>query len=73
MDKPLGDEGSAKFSFNVERRSGNDVLKVNDLAFRYNNAEPFTFENLNLELTRGESMALVGPNGVGKSTLLKKI
>lgn len=73
MDKPLGDEGSAKFSFNVERRSGNDVLKVNDLAFRYNNAEPFTFENLNLELTRGESMALVGPNGVGKSTLLKNI
>ncbi|SES24100.1 ATP-binding cassette, subfamily F, member 3 [Gracilibacillus ureilyticus] len=73
MDKPLGDEGSARFSFSIERRSGNDVLKINDLAFRYESSDPFIFSNLNINLSRGESMALVGPNGVGKSTLLKNI
>ncbi|KAB8125698.1 ABC-F family ATP-binding cassette domain-containing protein [Gracilibacillus oryzae] len=73
MDKPMGDEGSAKFSFSIERRSGNDVLKINDLAFQYDPSEPYIFSNLNMNLSIGESMALVGPNGVGKSTLLKNI
>ncbi|MDX8047575.1 ABC-F family ATP-binding cassette domain-containing protein [Gracilibacillus sp. S3-1-1] len=73
MDKPAGDESSAKFSFTIDRRSGNDVLKINDLAFRYQEADPYIFSQLNLHLDRGDSMALVGPNGVGKSTLLKTI
>ncbi|UOQ49096.1 ABC-F family ATP-binding cassette domain-containing protein [Gracilibacillus caseinilyticus] len=73
MDKPAGNEGSAKFSFSIERRSGNDVLKINDLAFRYHAASSDTFSNLQLHIERGDSVALVGPNGVGKSTLLKTI
>ncbi|MFC4389346.1 ABC-F family ATP-binding cassette domain-containing protein [Gracilibacillus marinus] len=73
MDKPFGEEGSAKFSFTVERRSGNDVLKIHDLSFRYQETDPALFTNLNLHVNRGESIALVGPNGVGKSTLLKNI
>ncbi|MGP4042607.1 ABC-F family ATP-binding cassette domain-containing protein [Gracilibacillus sp. D59] len=73
MDKPSGEESSAKFSFSVDRRSGNDVLKINDLAFRYHEADAFIFSNLNLHIERGDSVALVGPNGVGKSTLLKAI
>ncbi|UOQ84313.1 ribosomal protection-like ABC-F family protein [Gracilibacillus salinarum] len=73
MDKPAGDESSAKFSFSVDRRSGNDVLKINDLAFRYHTASSDTFSNLRLHIERGDSVALVGPNGVGKSTLLKTI
>ncbi|GAB2552791.1 ABC-F family ATP-binding cassette domain-containing protein [Gracilibacillus alcaliphilus] len=73
MDKPAGAEGSAKFSFSVHKRSGNDVLKINDLTFRYQTDEPPLFSDLNLHIERGDSVALVGPNGVGKSTLLKTI
>ncbi|WP_163538261.1 ABC-F family ATP-binding cassette domain-containing protein [Gracilibacillus sp. YIM 98692] len=73
MDRPVGEEGSAKFSFQVERRSGNDVLKINGLSFRYQTTDPHIFSNVHLWVQRGDSIALVGPNGVGKSTLLKTI
>jgi ATP-binding cassette, subfamily F, member 3 len=71
MDRPLGDEKSASFGFNIERQSGNDVLKVENLAVGYNGDT--VSENLSFRLTRGDSIALVGPNGIGKSTLLKTI
>lgn len=71
MDRPMGDEKSASFSFQIERQSGNDVLKVNTLAVGYQNEA--VSENITFNLSRGDSTALVGPNGVGKSTLLKTI
>ncbi|MBT2681691.1 ABC-F family ATP-binding cassette domain-containing protein [Bacillus sp. ISL-35] len=71
MDRPMGDEKSASFSFQIERQSGNDVLKVNTLAVGYQNE--VVSENISFNLSRGDSTALVGPNGVGKSTLLKTI
>lgn len=71
MDRPLGDEKSASFGFDIERQSGNDVLKVDSLAIGY--GEEKISENLSFRLTRGDSIALVGPNGIGKSTLLKTI
>ncbi|WP_138420892.1 ABC-F family ATP-binding cassette domain-containing protein [Aquibacillus sediminis] len=73
IEKPSGDEASAKFSFDINRRSGNDVLKINDLAFRYDQEQEDIFSNLSLHASRGDSIALVGPNGVGKTTLLKTI
>ncbi|WP_404451222.1 ABC-F family ATP-binding cassette domain-containing protein [Virgibacillus necropolis] len=73
MDRPRGDESSAKFSFDSTKRSGNDVLKINDLAFRYNDDDKFLFEGMKLNVNRGDSIALVGPNGIGKTTLLKMI
>lgn len=73
IDQPLGDQSSAKFSFDINKRSGNDVLKINDLAFRYPDKQDYTFSNLRLQASRGDSLALVGPNGVGKTTLLKLI
>lgn len=73
LDKPNGDESSASFSFSINQRSGNDVLKVQDLAFRYNDGEQTIFSNLSFQLSRGDRIALVGPNGVGKTTLLKTI
>ncbi|ESU31597.1 multidrug ABC transporter ATP-binding protein [Bacillus sp. 17376] len=71
MDRPMGDEKSASFSFQIERQSGNDVLKVHTLAVGYQNE--VVSENISFNLSRGDSTALVGPNGVGKSTLLKTI
>ncbi|WP_082235552.1 ABC-F family ATP-binding cassette domain-containing protein [Halobacillus massiliensis] len=73
LDKPKTELQSAKFSFQVERKSGNDVLKLRDLAFRYSDSSDFLFEQLTLDISRGDSFALVGPNGVGKTTLLKTI
>lgn len=70
MDRPLGDEKSASFSFEIERQSGNDVLKIEDLGVGY--SEKIS-DNISFHATRGDSIALVGPNGIGKSTLLKTI
>ncbi|UOY91567.1 ABC-F family ATP-binding cassette domain-containing protein [Ectobacillus sp. JY-23] len=71
LDKPLGDEKSASFHFDIERQSGNDVLQVKDVAVGYNGNT--VIQNITLLLTRGDSAALVGPNGIGKSTLLKAL
>lgn len=72
MDRPLGDEKSASFSFDIERQSGNDVLMVDSLTVSYQGKDPI-LTNVSFGLKREESVALVGPNGIGKSTLLKAI
>jgi ATP-binding cassette, subfamily F, member 3 len=72
MDKPAGDEKSASFSFEIERQSGNEVLTAEQVSIGYGNGEPIV-QNIHFRITRGESIALVGPNGIGKSTLLKTI
>ncbi|WP_077324407.1 ABC-F family ATP-binding cassette domain-containing protein [Virgibacillus siamensis] len=71
LDKPKGDESSASFSFQTSKRSGNDVLKIDHLGFRYD-TNPI-FRDVTFNVNRGERIALVGPNGVGKTTLLKAI
>jgi ATP-binding cassette, subfamily F, member 3 len=71
MDKPLGDEKSASFGFTIEKQSGNEVLNIHNLAVGYQNER--IAEELSIRITRGDSVALVGPNGIGKSTLLKTI
>lgn len=71
MTKPLGDTKSASFHFDIDRQSGNDVLQVKNITIGYNN-EPI-IEHIHFQLTRGDSVALVGPNGIGKSTLLKSL
>ncbi|PEJ56127.1 ABC transporter ATP-binding protein [Bacillus sp. AFS002410] len=72
LDKPLGEDSSANFSFAIEKQSGNDVLSVQDLFIGYNRI-PTIDQTMKFVLNRGDSVALVGPNGVGKSTLLKTI
>ncbi|MFJ7640495.1 ABC-F family ATP-binding cassette domain-containing protein [Peribacillus sp. NPDC097225] len=71
LDKPQGDEKSANFSFQIEKQSGNEVLHLQNLAIGY--AGEAVSQNINSRMTKGESIALVGPNGVGKSTLLKTV
>ncbi|WP_218937291.1 MULTISPECIES: ABC-F family ATP-binding cassette domain-containing protein [Bacillus cereus group] len=71
LTRPLGDSKSASFHFDIEKQSGNDVLQVKDATIGYD--EDSIIENVTMRLTRGDSVALVGPNGIGKSTLLKSI
>ncbi|GIN99289.1 ABC transporter ATP-binding protein [Siminovitchia terrae] len=71
MDRPAGDEKSASFSFSIEKQTGNDVFSLVDGTVGYDGS-PLA-KNIELSLTRGDSIALVGPNGIGKSTLLKTI
>ncbi|WP_217587760.1 ABC-F family ATP-binding cassette domain-containing protein [Lentibacillus saliphilus] len=73
INRPLGDEGSANFSFSINRQSGNDVLKIRELSFQYEEDSKPLFSGFNLNVSRGERIALIGPNGIGKSTLLKVI
>ena len=71
MESPDGDEKSASFGFSIERQSGNDVLSVDELTIGYNDRT--ISSGINLRTFREDRIALVGPNGVGKSTLLKTI
>src|SRR5690606_24255791 len=71
MDRPKGGEKSASFSFDIERQSGNDVLKVRDASIGYDHQA--LAQHIDFSIFRQDSIALVGPNGVGKSTLLKTI
>lgn len=71
MDSPDGDEKSASFGFTIERQTGNDVLTIDDLAIGYPDKE--ISRNITMRVYREDRIALVGPNGVGKSTLLKTI
>lgn len=71
MESPDGDEKSASFGFTIERQSGNDVLSVDELTIGYNDRT--ISSGINFRTFREDRIALVGPNGVGKSTLLKTI
>ena len=71
MDSPEGDEKSASFGFTIERQSGNDVLSIDALAVGYGDKQ--ISSGITLRTFREDRLALVGPNGVGKSTLLKTI
>jgi len=73
LAEPIKNDASARMSFTTKRKSGFDVLKLTDIAFNYPAQEQPLFANVQLHVRRGDRMALVGPNGVGKSTLLKVI
>ncbi|SFE96980.1 ATP-binding cassette, subfamily F, member 3 [Paenibacillus algorifonticola] len=73
LDKPLGDLKKANFTFQIERQTGKDVLQVSDLSVLFDEKNKPLFQHVSFRLQRGETVALIGPNGIGKSTLLKTI
>lgn len=70
LDRPDGKEKSAKFMFDIDKVSGNVVLQVEEAAIGY---EQTLSEPIDLDIRREDAIALVGPNGIGKSTLLKSL
>ncbi len=75
VPKPNPPLKPAKMSFTYEREPVKDVLHVENLSVSVGEGEQAKelFSHLNLDLMRGEKVALIGPNGIGKSTLLKAI
>jgi ATP-binding cassette subfamily F protein 3 len=59
-----------EFEFRYKSSRSKHVLYVKDLAFAYPNEKPL-FENITFSVNAGERLCIVGPNGMGKTTLLK--
>lgn len=70
VEKPVSEQ-KVRFSFGARRRSGDDVLMVKNLEKGFGSRT--LFSGLNLHLRAGDRVAVIGPNGVGKSTLLNLI
>ena len=68
LEKPI-EEDQVRFSFDARRRSGEEALEVKGLEKSFEGKK--VFENLSFSLRSGDRVALIGPNGVGKSTLFK--
>ncbi|MDP3387673.1 MAG: ABC-F family ATP-binding cassette domain-containing protein [Eubacteriales bacterium] len=71
LNNPDADAIKISLKFNPAIQSGNDVLRITGLSKSYENKE--VFNNVSLSMFKNDKVGLVGPNGVGKSTLLKII
>lgn len=71
LDKPEVGKKSANMTFQSEKTSGNVVLTVENAAIGYDGE--ILSEPINLDLRKMNAVAIVGPNGIGKSTLIKSI
>ncbi|MBW5900771.1 ABC-F family ATP-binding cassette domain-containing protein [Staphylococcus haemolyticus] len=70
IDKPMLDARSANIQFGFNRNTGNDVMHIRNLKIGYDS--PIT-SPINIEVSKGDHIAIIGPNGVGKTTLIKTI
>ena len=68
LEKPQ-DESAIRFRFDIRRRTGEDVMMVDELSKGYDGRT--LFQHVKMHLRAGDRVALIGDNGVGKSTLFK--
>ena len=75
LARPEGEMGRMKIHFKQNFQSGNDVIMAEGLAKEFGRGadRKRLFENAALDIKRGERICIVGPNGVGKTTLLRMI
>ena len=71
LDKPEAGKKAANMTFQSEKTSGNVVLTVENAAIGYDGE--ILSDPINLDLRKMNAVAIVGPNGIGKSTFIKSI
>ncbi len=71
LDRPEAGSKSAHMTFHSDKASGNVVLTVEEAAVGYD--DQILSEPINLDIRKMNAVAIVGPNGIGKSTLIKSI
>lgn len=71
LDKPTSLDGRSKIRFEPKVKSGDDVLKIKEVSKSFE--ENKLLENISFDIYRGEKVGLIGPNGVGKTTLFNII
>ena len=71
LDKPEAGTKSAHMTFHSDKTSGNVVLTVEEAAVGYD--DQILSEPINLDIRKMNAVAIVGPNGIGKSTFIKSI
>ena len=71
LDKPEAGSKSAHMTFHSDKTSGNVVLTVEEAAVGYD--DQILSEPINMDIRKMNAVAIVGPNGIGKSTLIKSI
>ena len=72
LEKPAGDNKTVHFNFTPTRPSGNEVLKVEQATVGYEPDKPMAGP-IDFQVNKFDRIAIIGPNGVGKSTLLKSV
>lgn len=71
VDKPAADGKKTKLKFEPKIESGREVLKIDEVSKSFDDG--VLFKNVNFNVYRGEKVGLIGPNGIGKTTLFKMI
>ncbi|MBU0278451.1 ABC-F family ATP-binding cassette domain-containing protein [Gemella sp. zg-1178] len=71
LDNPRKDDKTANIEFTISEQSGRDVLRIEDLKVGYDGKQ--IAKNYNFDVYKGDRLAIVGKNGIGKSTLIKTI
>lgn len=75
IDVPLGDLKKVNMNFEIKNKSYKEVLQLKEgiLSVGEGENKKILIEDLSFDLTRGDRVALIGPNGVGKTSLLKAL
>lgn len=71
LEKPESENHKITIDFPVALQSGNNVLTVENERCSF--GDTVLYENVNFDIKRGQRVCLIGPNGIGKSTLIKRL